>query len=135
MNKFYVITIVLFFSMMASVLAAEDKNNNEANMTFGQCVAESAFDKNDCYASIKQKSLECKTAAGNDSAAIDLCKSTYKTDKKECKADFKAAKQECKKIKHNFLEGMGIGLGKDKAKVKAEREDASGQVYRRAILR
>jgi len=89
------------------------------NMTFGQCVSEAAALKNTCYTGVKTTDKTCKGAINhiNQSAekqavkkAMNDCKTTYKTNKKQCKVDFNATKKECRKIKHNFLESMGAAF-------------------------
>lgn len=93
--------------LVAAVVFAAKENpglndaNASRNMTFGQCVAQSAQLKNDCYSSADQGRKTCEE--GNETAN---CKSTYKQAKDLCKKDFKSAKKECSKIKHSAWEGF-----------------------------
>ncbi|HYD03784.1 MAG TPA: hypothetical protein VEC16_05810 [Alphaproteobacteria bacterium] len=103
---------------MASALAENETNSTKAQ-TFGTCVADAAYAKNDCFTEAKAQGLECKNAAG-DKEALKLCAQTYKQDKKECKMEFKQAKMECKKLKHNALDAVGAAFRKGKTRGVAE---------------
>lgn len=116
----------LFALMALAIAAAADKDsetakmpplpkNVTANITYGNCVAFQATQKNACYHLVKSTYKECSDAAKNVTGAkakqFKQCLIDYKKEMKECKTKFKDAKKRiCGPIKHNFIDEIAGNL-------------------------
>lgn len=73
------------------------------NMTFLQCVSDSAKIKNDCYGQAKEIAKNCSSKKAGEKIA---CQKLSKDSVDSCKSSFKTAKDSCNQIKHSWWEGF-----------------------------